>query len=195
MCVTAVLAATAVVAGAIGTYTSIQAANARKKSARFEEQMRRKELYQKREMSRLEALQRENVRGDEFARARSSALAAIGASNLGEHISFFQSIDPEAQKAFLRDVRAIRLNLAGTEASIATSVRVGEYRQKIESFNASLSKVGAIAEFIQTAASAANFYASMGTPQPAGAAAGGGTDANWGSYSSSSYGRVGLGGI
>lgn len=182
MCVTAVLAAVAVVAGGIGTYASLQAASAQKRQAKYESRVREKQLNNEREMARIEALQRENIRSDEFQRARSSAMAAIGASGLGEHISFFQSIDPEAQKAWLRDVRSIRLNLAAKEVSIADQVNVTEYRKDISVFNASLSQVGAIADFIKTAASAASMYAQGAVGAP------GGGDPSGGAWTGTSFG-------
>ena len=51
MCVTAVLAAVTVVTAGVGVYSSIQAANARKTSARYENQMRQKQLHDAREMA------------------------------------------------------------------------------------------------------------------------------------------------
>lgn len=167
MCVTAIIAAATVVAAGVGAAASISAANARKKQSAYEVQMRNRQAYRERELSRIASLERENGRAEEFHRARSAALAAIGASGLGEHISFFQSIDPEAQKAYLRDVRRVRLNMAQTESSIADQVKVSEYRGEIERHNANMSKVTAISDFIQTAMSAANFYVTNSTPKPA----------------------------
>jgi len=172
MCITVAIAAAAlsVAAAGVGAYASIQGANAKAKQAKWEQEVRTKELVNQRELAKIEAAQRELQRDDEFARARSAAFAAIGASGLGEHISFFNAIDPEAQKAFLKDVRSIRLNLASDEVSITDQIRVTEYRSGIEQFNSGLSKVGAIADFIRTAASAASFYSSYSTPAPAGGA-------------------------
>jgi hypothetical protein len=176
MCISAALivAGVAVAAAGVGMYTSIQAANAAKDQAAFEAAIKEKELYNQREASRIEALQTENKRSEEFMRARSAAFASIGASGLGEHISFFNAIDPEAQKAFLRDVRAVRLNLAHKEVSIADQVKVTEYGADIAKFNAGLSKIGAIADFVKTAASAFSFYGMNASGGAGGASAGGG---------------------
>jgi hypothetical protein len=177
MCVTAIIAAGIATAGALGGMVmSIGAANARQDQAKWEAAVREKELYNQREAARLAALQQENARNDQFQRTRSSAFAAIGASGLGEHISFFNSIEPEAQKAFLRDVRSIRLNLANTNVSIADQVKVAEYGADIAKYDATVSKVGAIADFIKTAAQAATMYAGGAPGGAAGASSGGASD-------------------
>lgn len=166
--ITATIAAVTVVAGGIGMASSIASANANKANARYEAALKTKELYRQREMTRLQALEEENARRAQFDQSRSAALASIGASGLGEHISFFQSIDPEAQKSFLRDVRRIRLNMLQSDASIADQVKVTEFKKDIDVFNSKMSKVGAISDFIQTAMSAASFYHTNAVPAKAG---------------------------
>jgi hypothetical protein len=172
MCVTAIIAIASVAIGAVGTVASISAANANKRAAQFEADMKVKQLFREREGERIRALQTENVRADAFNQARSSAMAAIGASGLGEHISFFQAIDPEAKKAFLRDVSTVRLNMTAKRASITDEIGVTEFKKDIAVFNSKISKVGAIADFMQTAMGAASFYNANATPKPA--TAGGG---------------------
>lgn len=175
MCVTAIVIASvaAVASAGVGAYTSIQSANANANAARYKYAMETKAAYEQREMARIEAAQAEIGRTEEFEQARSAALAAIGASGLGEHISFFQAIDPKAQSAFLRDVRSIRLNLTQKETSIADQVQVAGFEKDINLFNTKLTKIGAIADFITTSMQAASFYAMNSTPASAGAPAGG----------------------
>lgn len=178
MCVTAVIAAvaavTAVATAGVGMVTKMRAATANQAAAQYEAGVRTKELYNQRESARIATLQEENGRQEQFFRARSEALAAIGASGLGEHISFFQGADPAAQAAFLRDVRSLRLNLAQRESTIADEVGVTQVRRDIAVYNGSLEKIGAIADFIKTAANAASFYAMNATGAPAAASGGGG---------------------
>jgi hypothetical protein len=168
--ITATIAAVTVVSAGVGMAASIGAANANMAAARYEAQQQERQLYRQREMDRVAALQKENARAAEFDQSRSAAIAAIGASGLGEHISFFQSIDPQAKKAFLRDVRTVRLNMTAERASIADQVGVTEYKRDIAVFNAKMSKVGAVADFVKTAMSAASFAAGNATPKPAPAA-------------------------
>jgi hypothetical protein len=168
MCVTLIIAAgVAIAAAGAGAYSKIQSANANKRSAKYQAMMEQRQLYREREQQRIAALQTENGRQDQFDQARSSALAAIGASNLGEHISFFQSIDPNSRRAFLQDVRSIRLGLTASEAGINDQVGVSEMRKEVGVYNANLSKVGAISDFVQTAMSVGSFYNNYATPKPA----------------------------
>lgn len=168
MCVTAIIAAgVAVAAAAASAYASISSANANKRNAKYQAAMEQKQIYRQREQQRIVAADAENGRQDQFDQARSSAMAAIGASGLGEHISFFQSIDPTSKQAFLKDVRSIRLGMVANNASLADQVGVSEMTKRTAVYNAGMSKVGAVANFIQTAMSAASFAHSFSTPAPA----------------------------
>jgi hypothetical protein len=164
----AIMAAGLAVSSAAGSaFMSIRSAEAQKKQAQWEAQIREKELINQRETARVQTLQKEVDRSDTFNRSRSAAMAALGASGLGEHISFFNSIDPEAQKSYLRDVRALRLNLAQQDSTIADQVKVSEFGSKIAGFNSQMSKIGAIADFVKTAAQAAGMYGETAVPKGA----------------------------
>lgn len=146
---------------------SWQKANADKANTQYQAKMQLRALYRQREADRLAALQQENGKAEEYEQSRSAALAAIGASGLGEHLSFFQSIDPNAKTAFLRDVSTIRLNMTASRATTADQVGVTEMKKRIGMFNSTMSKVGAVSDFIQTAMQAASMGAGAGTPAPA----------------------------
>lgn len=165
MCVTAVLAAVAVVAAAGGMMAKIQQANGMKANASYQRDVQNKQAQEARDTARIQALEQENARTSEFERARSSAMAAIGASGLGDHISFFQGIDNEAQSAYLRDVRNVRLNLVQQQSTIADQVQVNNFSARIAKSNAGAMKLGAVAEFAQSAMSAASFYKSNASPK------------------------------
>lgn len=171
MCVTAVLAAVAVVAAAAGTATSISAANNNSASAEYTRLVQNKQAKEARDTAEIQALQQENARTSEYEKTRSSAIAAIGASGLGEQISYFQGIEPDSRNAYLRDVRSVRLNLTQQQSGIADQIQVNDVAASTAKANASASKVGAVAGFVQTAMSAANFYNTNKTPsaKPAGA--------------------------
>lgn len=173
MCITLALAATSVVLAGVGTYASIKTANANRDAEkwRLEEESRR--LNQQRDMERIAADQQEAAKSEEFFQARSAALAAIGASGIGEHISFFQAIDPESKKAFAKDVASIRLNLAQTEDDISSQIRVNDFGKQMASFNASMTKVGAVLDFAKTAMNAVSFYNNMAAPGGGGPAGNG----------------------
>lgn len=169
MCVTAILAGVALVASAAGAYTSIQSANAQRDQSLYVERMRRKQLSEQSAVTRLAAGQQEIERGRQYQAERSAALAAIGASGLGDHISFFQGIEPSSRSALADDVRAIRLNLVHEESQIADSIAVSEYSSKLAKFNAGMSKVGAIANFAGDVVDTFSFYQQYKRPKAAGA--------------------------
>lgn len=165
MCATAlVLAAVATVAAGAGAYVSIQSANAQAAQAEYNSKLRQKQVDEARRNAEIQALQEENARTADFQQKRSSALAAIGAAGLGEHLSFVQGMEPEAQSAYLRDVRNIRLNLTAKRSTMADEVQVAEYGARIAKANAGFAKIGALADFVQTAASAYSFATNYGTP-------------------------------
>lgn len=168
MCVTAILAGAALVASAVGTYSSIKSANAQARSEQYVEQIKRKQLSEQAAMNKLAAAEQENQRGLQYASERSSALAAIGASGLGDHISFFQGLEPSNQDQFNDEVRAIRLNLTHSNSQIADSIQVSNFTSKMAKFNASMSKVGALAKFAGDAVSTFQFYQTYKTPAKAG---------------------------
>jgi len=147
---------------------SVKSANANAANAAYQFRVQAKQADEQRRSIEIQALQQENARTEEFARARSSALAAIGASGIGEHISFFQGIDPDQQDAWLRDVRNVRLNLTQQRVSLADQVQVAEFGARMGKFNAHVQKVGAVVDFVNTAMSAASFYGNNKTPAPKG---------------------------
>lgn len=186
MCVTLALAATSVALAGVGAYASIQSANGQRDAERFRLETESRRLREQGEMERIAAAQQEAAKSDEFMASRSAALAAIGASGIGDHISFFQAIDPESKRAFARDVQSIRLNLAQDENDISTQIRVNDFGKQMASFNARMSKVGAVLDFAQTAMNAVSFYSQMATGSP-----GAGAPATAGGPSSSSAFRSG----
>lgn len=158
MCVSLILAGIAVAASAVGTVSSIASANGAKAAAQYQRDIENKQYQEAKDTARIQALDQENAKTEAFNRARSAALAAIGASGLGEQISFFQGIDVNSQQAFLRDVRAVRLNLVQQESTLSDKIAVSDYGYQIASFNSGMAKLGAVADFVKTAASAASFY-------------------------------------
>jgi len=169
MCISmALIAGATLLAGAATAYSKISTAQANAGLAKYENAVRTKQLNERRDMEQLSAIETENQRTAEFQRARSTAFAAIGASGIGENISFIQGIDPEQQKALLRDVRNVRLNLTSTESGIRDEIQVGAYGVRVAKANATNATIGALADFAQTAMSAVSFYKTYGTPARAG---------------------------
>lgn len=163
MCITAIVVAVA--AAGMGAYADIQSANANAARAAYEHKVRTKQADEQRASAEIQALQQENARTEEFERARSTALAAIGAAGLGEHISFFRGIEPEAQQAFLQDVRNVRLNLIQERSTLADRVQVSEFGSRITRYNSGMAKIGAIADFVNTAMNAYSIYGDNKTPR------------------------------
>ena len=165
MCVSAaVIAGVALLGSAVSTVSNISSANANNANAQFAKDLKEKQLRERRQLEELSAIETENARRNEFAQMRSASLAALGASGVGENISFFQAVDPEQQAALARDVRNVRLGFVSESSSIADQIRVGAYDAQISAFNSKMQKVGAVGDFVQSAASAANFYSTNKTP-------------------------------
>lgn len=167
MCITAILAAASLVTGAIGAKASISAANNNMRAEIWKANLEQQQASDQRKQLEIQAMQQENERSREFERSRSSALAAIGASGLGEHISFFNGIDPAGQENFLRDVRAIRLNMTAEKKTLADQISVADYSKVIARSNAKASKLSALADFAGAAMNAFNFYNMYKIPGPA----------------------------
>lgn len=158
MCVTAIIAGASLLMSAVGTYSSMQAANAQADQARAVELFKRKQLSEQATMESLDAGSRELSRMEGYERQRSASLAAIGASGLGDHISFFQGIEPSNKDKLNDDIRAIRLNLVHTESQLADGITVSEYTSSLAGFNAQQSKIGAMAGFAGDVMGAYSFY-------------------------------------
>lgn len=164
MCVTAIIAGVSLLSSAVGTVSSIQSANANAANARYQADLETKQLNEQRRTAEIQALEQENERAAEFRRQKSANFAALGASGLGEHISFFQGMEPASQEAYLKDVRNVRLNLVQRKASIADQIEVAGYGAKVAKSNAGAAKLGAVTGFLTDAAGAANFYQTNKTP-------------------------------
>jgi hypothetical protein len=159
MCISAaIVAGGMILASGVQMVTSMHTAEVNKDLAVYEGKVRHKQARERRSLEKLKAIETENLRSAEFARARSSAMAAIGASGLGENISFFQGIDPEQQKAFLKDIRNVRLNLTAEQASIRDEINLIGVRTSVARVTATTSKISAMASFASDVMSAANYY-------------------------------------
>lgn len=139
----------------LGMGSSIASANANQNNAQYQRDMANKAAKEQGDTAAIQASQAENARTTEFMKARSSSLAAIGASGLGDHLSFFQAMDGESQTQWLRDVANIRLNLTQTKSTLADQVRVNDYSFQVAKVNAKTAKIAAVATFAQSVEQAA----------------------------------------
>lgn len=165
--------ATAALIAAVGTSTAslgmgLMQADAAKDQANYEQRLREKQLNEEREMARLEAAQNQNALERGFQRQRSAALAAIGASGVGDHISFYQGLDAENKTRFLQDVRSNRLNLVQKEARTSDEIQLAGYKGSVGRFNANMSAIGAVTQFVQDSASAYYGFSKTASPKAAG---------------------------
>lgn len=167
MCITLALAAASVAIGAVGAISGIGAANANKKAQIQQLQLQSRQLQQQATMELIAANNEETAKSTAFEADRSASLAAIGASGVGENISFFQGLDPANKEVFRRDVSNLRLNLGAKQSSISDQIGVNDVGIKIAKIQATASKVGAVTDFMQTAMSAASFFGKYKTPAPA----------------------------
>lgn len=168
MCITMALAAASVAIGGVGAISGIGAANANKKAQIQQLKLQNRQLREQAAMEGIASANEEFAKALDFEAGRSASLAAIGASGVGENISFFQGLDPANKAAFSRDVANLRLNLTAKEGSISDQIGVNDVGMKVAKINANASKVGAVTDFMQTAMSAASFYSQYRTPARAG---------------------------
>lgn len=158
MCITAIIAGAALLASAVGTYSTIRANNATASYQKWQANEQTKQLKVDTELAKIAAMEREGERAREFNHSWSSSLAAIGAANIAEHLSFFQGIAPENMNTLDQDVRAIRLGLVTQEGRAFSQIGVIGYGAKVAGFNAKMSNIGAAADFVSDAMSAYSFY-------------------------------------
>lgn len=158
MCVTAVIAGVSLLASAGAAYSRIQANNANSRFESWKAKERTKELKADAENATIAAMDRENARAREFNRLWSTSMAAIGASGVSEHISFFQGIGPESMRQMNTDVRAIRLGMVTERERIGSQIGVVGYGSRVAKHNARMGNIGALAQFANEAMSAASYY-------------------------------------
>lgn len=159
MCISAaIVAGVAIASSAVQYVSTTQTINANMSMAKYEGQLRDKELTDRANVERLAALEAENIRRDDYARGRSAAFAVMGASGIGENISFFQGIDPESNAAFLRDVRNIRLGLVQQQSVERDQRQANAYGVRIAKANAGAQRIGAVASLGADVAKAASYY-------------------------------------
>jgi hypothetical protein len=182
MCISAAVAIAGVAAvasigvGYMGMQQQKASAKYNRQAMEYELALRNKDAERRRGLAQAEALETEQLRRADFDATRSAAFAAIGASGIGEHISFFSGIDPEQQGAFLRETRNVRLSLSAEETQIADEIAVNDYGGVIGRYNASAQSYGSKLNFLgnsfQTAMNFASFYGAYKTPSAAAAGTG-----------------------
>lgn len=168
MCVTAVLAGASLLMGAVNTATQIGANNANKKMVKWQSRERAKEIKEDADLRRIAAMEQENERARQFNRGFSSSMAAIGASGIAEHLSFFQGVDPDNREQLGKDTRAIRLGLVTGDVAGEREIQAGGYAARVAGFNAKMSNIGAVADFMADAMNMASSYGGNATPKGGG---------------------------
>lgn len=169
MCISAaIIAGASLAASAAGTAVSISSAKANAKMQKNQLEEQRKQLNEEREIARLQAMEAENARLEEFRRTRAANLAAIAASGVGENRSFLQGIAPAEEKALGMDLRNIRMGNLVNQNRLASQIRVNRLSQSVASVNARNQVIGALAGFAGDAASIGSSYNKTKTPSTGG---------------------------
>lgn len=165
MCVTAaVIAGASLAASAAGSAVSIRTAKANARNQRFELDLQNKQLSEERELARLQAIETENGRLEEFRRTRAANAAAIAASGVDENRSFLQGIAPAEERALARDLGNIRMGLATQTNRVADQIRVNRASRDIVGFNSRAQQFGAAAGFVAALGETASLNATYRTP-------------------------------
>lgn len=154
MCITAaILAGASLVASGVGAMASISTAKANATLEEYRTEQQNKQLAENRELARIEALQAENARLEEFRRQRAANVAAIAGSGVSENRSFLQGIAKAEDKALRLDLKNLRMSATANENRIADQIKVNVMNASVARANAKTATVGAIAGFVKDSAS------------------------------------------
>lgn len=149
MCVTAAIAATAVV---VGTATSVASAKANAAQQKLALDMERQQMNEQREVARLQAAEAEAARVRDYEAQRASNLAALAASGTRSE-SFLQGIEKASEQALALDLANIRAGFIGQDVAAMRGIRVNRMSRKAVGISSALQQVGAVAEGLGQASS------------------------------------------
>ncbi len=165
MCISAtVLAAASLATAAVGTAIQIDATNAQTDAQNAMARLQQQQMESQAQAQRLQALEAEAARLEDFRRQRAANLAALASMGLSENRSFLDGIEPSNERALQFDLRNLRLGMLGQESRLADEIRVNRAGVSMNNANRSASNFGSMISLAGSAIGAAQFNSMYGTP-------------------------------
>lgn len=162
MCVSLLVASLVVAAGS--TVMSIDNANYQAGMTELQLNEQAEQMRKEQENVRLQAMEAEVARLEEYRQVREANLLALAGSGVGQNMSFMQGMEVANDRALRRDLANIRLGKLGGENRIAQQIRVNRTQLMISEANRSAAVLGAGLDFLGSAIQAGNIYQQTRTP-------------------------------
>lgn len=165
MCVTAViLAAASLVGTAATTVGSIVQNNNASSLAEYQARVAETQGRDAKSLLELQTAEAEVARSEEYRRVRAQALASVAGSNI-ENRSFIEGIQAADDRAFGRDISAIRINAGVQRNRLSDQIAVTRTQSNVTKANASLGNFAAIGAGIAGVAKAADVFNTFSVPK------------------------------
>lgn len=165
MCISAaVIAGASLAVSAVGTVASIDNANYQAKMQQFQLEEQQSQLRQQMEMQRLQGMEAEAARLEEFRRQRAANMAVLAGDGMGQNMSFLQGIDKAEQRALRYDLANIRIGDLQGRNRLSSDIRVNRIAGQVNRANRSAALTGALIDFAGSAVKAGNYYGNNRTP-------------------------------
>lgn len=166
MCISAtVIAAASLAVAAVGTAATIDNANYQAKMTEFQLADQRDQQRQQMEAQRLQGMEAEAARLEEFRRMRAANLAILAGDGWGQNMSYLQGIEQAENRALRYDLANIRIGDLQGRSRIASDIRVNKVQSKINAANRSAQVFGAALDFAGSAVKAGQYYQNYNTPK------------------------------
>jgi hypothetical protein len=156
MCVSLLAASLVVAVGS--TLMQMDNANYQAGMTKLQLNEQREQMLKEQENVRLQAMEAEVARLEEYRQIREANLASLAGSGVGQSMSFMQGMEPANEKALKRDLANIRLGKLGGENRIAQQIRVNRTQLMISQANKKSAMIGAGLDFLGSALQAGNVY-------------------------------------
>jgi hypothetical protein len=182
MCISLAAAAiaTSLITAAAGTALTIDSTIKQAGYAEIQLAEQQKQLRAQRDAQRLQGLEAEQLRLEQFRRAREANLASLAADGTGQNMSFFQGIAKAEQQALRKDLRNIRIATLGGENRLASEIRVNRLESSANKASRNASILGSGINFLGNVASAYGSYeATRGGSTPSSSSSSGSGTGDW----------------
>lgn len=162
MCVSLLVASLVVAAGS--TVMSIDNANYQAGMTKLQLNEQREQMLKEQENVRLQAMEAEVARLEEYRQTREANLLALAGSGVGQSMSFMQGIEQANDRALRRDLANIRIGFLEGQNRIAQDIRVNRTQLAISRQQRGAAVMGAVFDGLSSAIGAVNIYNSYRTP-------------------------------
>lgn len=159
MCISAtVIAAASLAVAAVGTAATIDSANYNAKMQEFQLEEQQDQLRKQMQVQRLQGMEAEAARLEEFRRQRAANLAVLAGDGFGQNMSFLQGIDKAEQRALRYDLANIRIGDLQGRSRLSSDIRVNRLQGQVNRANRSAAVTGALIDFGGSVIRAGSYY-------------------------------------